>query len=45
MPVNVGPEYSHAEKKFLAAQTDDEKVLALEEPFTSIPSAAFGNFG
>ncbi len=31
MPLNAGYEFANAEKKLNAAQTDDEKVIALEE--------------
>ena len=31
MPVNAGYEYINAEKKYLDAQTLDQKIIALEE--------------
>jgi len=37
MPTNASPEFSHAEKKFDTAKTDDEKVLALEEMIRTMP--------
>jgi ribosome-interacting GTPase 1 len=38
MPVNVSPEYAKAEKKFLDAIKDDEKIVALEEMIRNAPS-------
>ncbi len=37
MPVNAGPEYFLAEKKYLQARTKEEKILALEEMIRSLP--------
>jgi small GTP-binding protein len=37
MPVNAGYEYANAEKQFYAAQTDEEKVAALEEMLRTVP--------
>lgn len=37
MPVNAGYEYANAEKQFNAAQTDEEKVAALEEMLRTVP--------
>jgi len=37
MPVNATPEYFKAEAKFLAAKTNDEKILALEEMISLLP--------
>lgn len=37
MPTNVHPEYSEAEKLFYAANTDDERVEALEEMIRWMP--------
>ena len=37
MPTNVHPEYIEAEKKFYAAQTDQEKLAALEEMTRTVP--------
>lgn len=37
MPVNAGPEYFLAEKKYLQANTKEEKILALEEMIRSLP--------
>ena len=37
MPANASPEFGHAEKKFDIAQTDEEKVLALEEMIRTMP--------
>jgi small GTP-binding protein len=31
MPINAGPEYFAAEKKYLAAQTTEERIIRLEE--------------
>jgi hypothetical protein len=37
MPVNAGYEYFNAEKKYLAAQTMEEKITALEEMIRAAP--------
>jgi hypothetical protein len=37
MPINAGPEYFVAEKKFLEARTREEKIAALEEMIRTIP--------
>ncbi len=37
MPVNAGPEYFLAEKKFLEARTKEEKIQALEEMIKVLP--------
>jgi len=37
MPINAGYEFTAAEKKFDAAQTDEEKVIALEEMLRTSP--------
>lgn len=37
MPINAGYEYFDAEKKYLAAQTLDEKIIALEEMIRKAP--------
>lgn len=37
MPANVHPEYVAAEKKYLAAKTDEDKLLALEEMMKTMP--------
>lgn len=37
MPANASPEFSHAEMKFDKAQTDSERLLALEEMIRSMP--------
>src|SRR3989304_3155798 len=37
MPVNAGPEYFIAEKKYLQAKTKEEKVAALEEMIRTVP--------
>lgn len=37
MPVNAGYEYGNAEKKFYSAQTDEDKLLALEEMLRTVP--------
>jgi hypothetical protein len=37
MPVNAGPEYFLAEKKYLQARKIDEKIAALEEMIRTIP--------
>lgn len=37
MPVNASYEFANAEKQFLAAQTDDEKLLAIEEMIRTVP--------
>jgi len=37
MPANASPEFGHAEKKFYAAKTDEEKLLALEEMIRTMP--------
>ncbi len=38
MPINAHPEYIQAEKEFLAAQTDEEKLVALENMVKKAPS-------
>ncbi|MCX6821344.1 MAG: 50S ribosome-binding GTPase [Candidatus Aenigmarchaeota archaeon] len=37
MPINAGPTYFVAEKKFLEARTREEKIAALEEMIRTIP--------
>ena len=37
MPANASPEFGHAEKKFYSAQTDEEKLSALEEMIKTMP--------
>lgn len=37
MPINAGPEYFVAEKKYLEARTREEKIAALEEMIRTIP--------
>jgi len=37
MPVNASYEFANAEKKFFSAQTDEEKLLALEEMMRTCP--------
>lgn len=37
MPVNAGPEYFAAEKKYLAAQTDEQRIAFLEEMIRGAP--------
>ncbi len=37
MPINAGYEYFDAEKKYLAAQTTEEKIIALEELIRKAP--------
>ncbi len=37
MPVNAGYEFANAEKKFVAAQTDEDKLEALEEMIRTVP--------
>jgi len=37
MPINAGPEYFLAEKKYLEARTKEEKIAALEEMIRTIP--------
>ncbi len=37
MPVNASYEFANAEKKFLAAQTDEEKLEGLEEMIKTVP--------
>lgn len=37
MPINASFEYTNAEKKFYAAQTDEEKLLALQEMIKTAP--------
>lgn len=37
MPINAGPEYFVAEKKFAAAKTKEQKVAALEEMIRALP--------
>jgi len=38
MPINAHPEYIAAEKKYLEAKSDEEKLLALEEMIRHAPS-------
>ncbi|MBP7708465.1 50S ribosome-binding GTPase [Candidatus Pacearchaeota archaeon] len=38
MPVNVSPEYAHAEKKFDQAQTEEDKLFFLEEMIKNAPA-------
>lgn len=38
MPINAGFEYAKAEEKYFAAQTDEERLKALEEMLRSAPS-------
>jgi len=37
MPVNAGPKYFAAEKKYLAARTKEEKIAALQEMIRALP--------
>lgn len=37
MPINAGPEYATAEKKYFAAQTLEEKIIGLEEMIRTAP--------
>lgn len=37
MPANASPEFSHAELKFDKAQSDEERLLAMEEMIRSMP--------
>jgi ribosome-interacting GTPase 1 len=37
MPANASPEFSHAEKKFDTAKTDEDRILALEEMIRTMP--------
>jgi ribosome-interacting GTPase 1 len=37
MPINAGPEYSEAERKFLAAKSREEKIFFLEEMIRTLP--------
>ena len=37
MPVNAGPQYFEAEKKYLAAKSREEKIAALEEMIRLLP--------
>jgi small GTP-binding protein len=37
MPINAGPEYFVAEKKFAAAKTKEQKIAALEEMIRTLP--------
>jgi len=37
MPINAGPEYFVAEKKYLEAKTREEKIAALEEMIRTLP--------
>jgi ribosome-interacting GTPase 1 len=37
MPINAGPEYSEAEKKFLAAKTKEDRIFFLEEMIRTLP--------
>ncbi len=38
MPINAGYEYANAEQEYYEAQTDEEKLLALEEMLRTAPS-------
>ena len=38
MPINAGYEFTAAEKKFDTAQTDEEKIIALEEMLRTAPN-------
>jgi small GTP-binding protein len=38
MPVNVSPEYAQAEKKFLEAQNDEDRLFFLEEMIKNAPA-------
>jgi uncharacterized protein len=38
MPINAGYEYAEAEKKYLEAQTDEERILGLGEMLRTAPS-------
>ena len=37
MPANLTPQYKKAEERYKAAQTDEERLLALEEMLREIP--------
>ena len=37
MPVNAGQEYFNAERKYLAARTKEEKIVALQEMIKTLP--------
>lgn len=37
MPINANYEYANAEEKYLQAQTDEERILALEEMLRTMP--------
>ena len=37
MPINAHPDYIEAEKKYNNAQTDEERILALEEMIKWVP--------
>ena len=37
MPINANYEYANAEEKYLQAQTDEERILALEEMLRVMP--------
>lgn len=37
MPANVSVEYTQAEKEYFAAQTDEEKLVALEKMLSQVP--------
>lgn len=37
MPINAGPEYAAAEKKYFAAQTLEERIVGLEEMIRTAP--------
>lgn len=37
IPANASPEFGHAEKKFYAAKTDEERLSALEEMIRTMP--------
>ena len=38
MPINAGYEYAEAEKKYLESQTNEEKIIALEEMLRTAPA-------
>ncbi|MEM0465897.1 MAG: GTPase [Candidatus Pacearchaeota archaeon] len=38
MPINAGYEYANAEKKYLSAQSDEERLLALQEMLRTAPT-------
>ncbi len=37
MPINAGPEYAAAEKKYFAAKTLEERIIGLEEMIRTAP--------